>query len=110
MNKALNLINQIELFFKNVGNNCVDKTQSNSISASYQAINSKIEQLKNFVTASNKNRLIVERTSQACYHDAELIKDEILFKQLKLTFMNDASFEEFKQLNNCFKYWIIISI
>ena len=103
MNKALSLIEQIDLFFKNVGKNCIDNNQSNSISISFQSINSKMNQLKNDLLSSSQNSVLVERNSQVCYHEDELVKDESFLKQMKLTFMNDALSEEFNKLNSCFK-------
>jgi midasin len=101
LNKALSLVKQIELFFKHLEKNCTDANQTTSIGASFQSINSKMDQLKNYLASSSKNPVLVDRLSQVGYHENKIKKAECLLKQLKLIFMNDRDFQELKQLNNC---------
>ena len=101
LKKALSLVKQIELFFKHLEKNCTDANQTTSIGASFQSINSKMDQLKNYLASSSKNTVLVDRLSQMGYHENKIKKAECLLKQLKLTFMNDRDFQELKQLNNC---------
>ena len=92
--EATRLIRQIELFFKSVGKNSADLGQTNLIGSSYQAINAKIEELKNHFNSATQNPLLDHQSSEASYYEDDLVKDECLLEKLKFNFMDDSALNE----------------